>query len=45
LASKAAESQSAENGQPPKRFVHYHAGHFHPGVVASIVATTADVLG
>jgi hypothetical protein len=45
LASKAAESYSAENGQTPNRFVHHHAGHFHPGVVASILATTAAVLG
>jgi hypothetical protein len=45
LASKAAESHSAENGQPPKRPVHHQAGHFHRGVVGSILATTAVVFG
>jgi hypothetical protein len=45
LASKAAESHSAENGRPPKRLVHHQAGHSHRGVVASILATTAAVFG
>ena len=44
-ASKAADSHSAEDGQPPKRFVHHPAGQSHRGVVASIFATTAGRLG
>jgi hypothetical protein len=44
-ASNAADSHSAEDGQPPKRFVQHQAGHFHRGGVASIFATTADLLG
>ena len=43
-ASKTADSHSAENGQPPKRFVQHQAGHFHRRVVASIFATTAGLL-
>jgi hypothetical protein len=44
LASQAADSHSAENGQPPKRFVHHPAGQFHRGVVASNFAMTAGLL-
>jgi hypothetical protein len=43
LASKPAGSHWAEQGQPPKRLVHHEVGHFHRGVVASILATTAAV--
>jgi hypothetical protein len=44
-ASKAADSHSAENGQPQKRFVQHQAGHSNRCVVTSILATTADWLG
>jgi hypothetical protein len=43
LASKTAKSHSAENGQPLKRLVRHQSGHFHRGVVALILATTAAV--
>ena len=35
MASKAADSHSAEKGQAPTRLVHHHAGRFQGGVVAS----------
>jgi hypothetical protein len=44
-ASKAADSHSAADGQPPKRFVHHQDGQSHRGVGASIFATTAGWLG
>ena len=34
-----------EKGQAPQRLVHHHAGHFHPGVVASIFSTTWALAG
>ena len=44
-ASKAADSHSAADGQPPKRLVQHRAGQSHRGVAASIFATTAGRLG
>jgi hypothetical protein len=45
LASKAADSHSAEKGQAPQCSVHHHAGCFQAGVVATIFATTWSLFG